>query len=186
MHRRRSRSNSNASWTFYRPEDEEGRPILAAGSDNAIEDDEEIDIEAAYDRRDSVSMRRQSSVYNFRASDPLIGQKPQYHGALEAHRTSQTIYIESEDLNIAVSGFNTSRIGYAIYITLSVLTLGLAWLLFHWMPMARVKLVGAATPLGDCDWVVVEVCLTYLRENLILTTKTEPMERNQHPSGQKA
>ncbi|CCX34624.1 Similar to Probable cation-transporting ATPase C1672.11c; acc. no. O74431 [Pyronema omphalodes CBS 100304] len=156
MHRRRSRSNSNASWTFYRPEDEEGRPILAAGSDNAIEDDEEIDIEAAYDRRDSVSMRRQSSVYNFRASDPLIGQKPQYHGALEAHRTSQTIYIESEDLNIAVSGFNTSRIGYAIYITLSVLTLGLAWLLFHWMPMARVKLVGAATPLGDCDWVVVE------------------------------
>jgi cation-transporting ATPase 13A2 len=74
-----------------------------------------------------------------------------------AVRISQRIYIDSEDLTIAVSGFTTSRVGYTIYLGTSWLTLGVGWLLFRWFPRWRVWLTGNPSPLGNCDWVVVEV-----------------------------
>lgn len=71
-------------------------------------------------------------------------------------RTSQKLYIQSEDLTIVIAGFRTSIIGFSVYITSCILTVGIMYLVFRWLPQWRVKLVGAPTPLRSCAWVVIE------------------------------
>lgn len=71
-------------------------------------------------------------------------------------RTSQKIYIQSEDLTIVIAGFKTSTLGYLLYVSICICTAGLAYLLFRWMPRLRIRLVGTTTLLRDCKWVVVE------------------------------
>lgn len=73
------------------------------------------------------------------------------------NRQSQKIYIQSEDLTIVVAGFTTSRIGMIIYTILCVVTGGLGYLLFRWLPRWQVRLIGSSIPLKDATWVVVEV-----------------------------
>lgn len=72
-------------------------------------------------------------------------------------RKTQKLYIQSEDLTIVIAGFETSMLGYAIYITLCIITVGLAYLTFRWLPSWRVRLVGRPAPLRRCAWVVIEV-----------------------------
>jgi cation-transporting P-type ATPase 13A2 len=71
-------------------------------------------------------------------------------------RMTQKIYILTEDLTIVVAGFKTSLLGFALYICFCVLTGGLGYLLFRWLPKWHTRLVGKAIPLGQADWVVVE------------------------------
>ncbi|KAK4622162.1 putative cation-transporting ATPase [Fulvia fulva] len=71
-------------------------------------------------------------------------------------RMSQKIYILTEDMTIVVAGFKTSLIGFALYICIGVCTGGLGYLLFRWLPKWYVRMTGKATPLGECDWVVIE------------------------------
>ena len=72
-------------------------------------------------------------------------------------RLNQKVYIASEDLTAVFAGFSTSPGGYAIYLTLCLLTGGLAYLLFRWLPRWRVRLIGKATQLGKCQWIAIEV-----------------------------
>lgn len=72
-------------------------------------------------------------------------------------RLNQKVYIASEDLTAVFAGFSTSPTGYAIYLSLCILTGGLAYLLFRWLPRWRVRLIGKATQLGKCQWVAIEV-----------------------------
>jgi cation-transporting ATPase 13A3/4/5 len=73
------------------------------------------------------------------------------------NRSSQKVYMANEDLYIAIAGFRTSPTGLAAYAAICVCTLGLAWLVFRWMPRWHVKLIGRPAPLRDCQWVVIEV-----------------------------
>jgi len=59
-------------------------------------------------------------------------------------------------MTIVITGFNSSRIGFALYLTCCISTFGLGWLLFRWFPRWRVRLLGKQAPLKDCDWVVIE------------------------------
>ena len=59
-------------------------------------------------------------------------------------------------MTIVVAGFRTSLFGYSLYICLCVLTAGLGYLLFRWIPKWYVKLTGRSTSLGASDWVVIE------------------------------
>lgn len=77
-------------------------------------------------------------------------------GTWRGRRSNQKIYILTEDLTIVVAGFRNSTVGFALYSLLCVATLGLAWLLFRWMPRWHVALTGRTTPLKDADWVVIE------------------------------
>lgn len=72
------------------------------------------------------------------------------------NRTSQKIYIQSEDLTIVLAGFKTSTIGFAIYITLCIISAGIGYLVFRWLPRWRVRLIGSPALLRDCTWVVIE------------------------------
>lgn len=81
----------------------------------------------------------------------------------------------NEDLYIVIAGFRTSSVGVALYILLCLSTFGLGWLLFRWLPRWHVRLVGKATPLRDCDWVVIE---NQWNEMAILDVKSQPYGRS--------
>jgi cation-transporting ATPase 13A3/4/5 len=158
---RRGRADSTASFTFY---DEE--PLPPSEDDSAILDDEselhfeedeeeEVDLEAG----ELSTMRRTSSGHS-RASvhDRLLRSDSNGSNLGRGHRTSQKIYIVTEDLTIVVAGFTTSTLGFALYTTICVLTLGLGYLLFRWIPRWQVRIVGTPCPLRSCSFVVIEVC----------------------------
>ncbi|KAB8349560.1 hypothetical protein FH972_023584 [Carpinus fangiana] len=114
--------------------------------------------------RSHSSRMAQSIKSGRRSSDAPLLRRGDSTGSLGSNtsargsgsRMNQKIYILSEDLTIVVAGFRTSTIGFAIYITLCICTGGLAFLLLRWVSSWRIKLVGKATPLKECQWVVVE------------------------------
>ena len=162
---RRSRADSTASFTFYdNNQDEEQLPL--SEDDSAILDDEselhfdeeeDADLEAG----ELSTMRRTSSGHS-RASahDRLLrsdSMRTDGSNLGRGHRTNQKIYIITEDLTIVVAGFRTSTLGFAFYATICVLTFGLGYLLFRWLPRWEVRIIGTPCPLRSCSWVVIEV-----------------------------
>jgi cation-transporting ATPase 13A2 len=162
---RRGRADSTASFTYYQEDDEEPLPA-SSEEDSAILDDEsevqfEEDDSADLEAGELATMRRTSSGHS-RTSvhDRLLrSESAMTEGSNfdRGHRSSQKIYIVTEDLTIVVAGFRTSSLGFALYTTICVLTLGLGYLLLRWLPRWQVRLMGIPAPLGDCSWVVVEV-----------------------------
>lgn len=62
----------------------------------------------------------------------------------------------NEDLTIAIAGFSTSYWGFAAYFLLCLITGGIAFLVLRWLPRWYVAILGRATALQRCDWVVIE------------------------------
>lgn len=169
-HRRRSRADSTASFTYYDEDrlSEEGVEDDAIADEYGdieyngyIEDDME-DLEAGVSPS-PPPMRRKSSGYSSRRSveRPLLRRQTSASSAgsgdgSRGRRISQKIYILTEDLTVVVAGFKTSTIGFGIYLIICTITAGLAWLIFRWLPSWRVSLVGRPAPLKECDWVVIE------------------------------
>jgi cation-transporting ATPase 13A2 len=160
---RRGRADSTASFTYYQEDEDENLPpsddsaILDDESELHYEQDDSPDLEAG----DLEEMRRTSSGYS-RSSvhDHLLRRdsaRTEGSNFDHSHRTSQKIYIVTEDLSIVVAGFRTSTLGFALYTTVCVLTLGLGYLLLRWLPRWQVRLVGTPSTLQECNWVVIEV-----------------------------
>ncbi|PVI07557.1 P-type ATPase-like protein [Periconia macrospinosa] len=171
--RRRSRADSTASFTYYEDdrdseEDAEEEAIVEEYGDieyEGFEEDWDMDVEAQSPSLRPKSLRRKSSDHSSRRSRsvdaPLLRRTRSQSSSgsgrgWEGQRTSQKIYILSEDMTIVVAGFKTSTIGYGIYVLLCTITVGLAWLLLRWIPRWKVYLTGRAAPLGECDWLVIE------------------------------
>ncbi|KAF2750201.1 P-type ATPase-like protein [Sporormia fimetaria CBS 119925] len=173
---RRPRASSSASFTYY----DEDRDSEEGAEEEAIADEygdidydvqwespllDEEDLEA---QRPSSRGSRKSSGVSRRSTDSVASQRRpllRTHSSVSStgsidgvrgRRVSQKIYILMEDLTIVIAGFNTSKIGFAIYILLCFCTAGLGWLLFRWLPRWRVALTGKAAPLKECEWVVIE------------------------------
>ncbi|KAL7274630.1 hypothetical protein RUND412_002462 [Rhizina undulata] len=159
QHRRRARAESDASWSFYRPEPNED---LEAERENEfvleIEGDEDGYASSVADLEgdDLEPLRRKSSSQPGSAEDPLLEHRESMTVYRDSNRTTQKIYILTEDLTIVVAGFTTSRLGYGIYIAISILTLGIGWLFLRWLPRWRIRLIGKPTILRECSWVVIE------------------------------
>ncbi|KAF2142917.1 uncharacterized protein K452DRAFT_357974 [Aplosporella prunicola CBS 121167] len=167
---RRARADSiasTASFAFY----EDDRESIDTVEEEAIADEDEHPLDGANGYREEdedleegrrpSGTRRKSSIYSTRsASAPLLrrhsSSSTQASGRLKGGRLNQKIYIAAEDLTIVVAGFKTSLVGYVVYLLLCVLTGGLGFLVFRWLPTWRIKVVGKSTPLLECDWVVVE------------------------------
>ena len=167
---RRGRSDSTASYTYFQEEDEEPTEWLeeeAVSDQSEAEDDDarkqdgdDPDLESA-----SVSPpRRKSSTFS-RASteDPLLRRhdsaKSSASGMGRGGRVSQKFHIVTEDLTVVVAGFATNLLGFSVYLVFCILTLGLGYLVFRWLPRWRVRLTGTPKPLRECAWVVIEVSL---------------------------
>ncbi|KAF2868504.1 hypothetical protein BDV95DRAFT_579980 [Massariosphaeria phaeospora] len=183
-HRRRSRADSTTSFTYYDEDrdsedgveedaiaDEYGDIEYDGYEDDGYADDSYADDGYFEDMEDleagvspsAPSLRRKSSDYSSRRSieAPLLRRRTSASStgsgdARTGRRTSQKIYILTEDLTMVVAGFKTSAVGFAAYLVLCTITVGLAWLLFRWLPRWRVALTGRATPLKECEWVVIE------------------------------
>ncbi|KAB2576964.1 ATPase P-type K/Mg/Cd/Cu/Zn/Na/Ca/Na/H-transporter [Lasiodiplodia theobromae] len=177
-HRQRSRADSTVSITSFTFYDDE-RDSVDTLEEEAIAEEEELlddvngyaeeddDLESGHQRRRS-SGRRKSSTYSARSSlrsrgsdsAPLLrrgsSSSTQASGHWRGGRSTQKIYIATEDLTIVVAGFRTSVVGFTLYLLLCILTAGLGYLVFRWLPGWRIKIVGKAAPLHECDWVVIE------------------------------
>ncbi|KAK5111234.1 hypothetical protein LTR62_005262 [Meristemomyces frigidus] len=116
---------------------------------------------SGYSRASRGSRTSRRSIDSRRSADaPLLKRHTSAtsdnSGYGTGDKVSQKIYILTEDMTIVVAGFSTSLLGFAMYVTLCVLTGGLAYLLLRWLPRWYVKIVGRVTPLAKCDWVVIE------------------------------
>jgi cation-transporting ATPase 13A2 len=161
---RRGRADSTASFTYYQEDQDEGLP--PSEDDSAILDDEEVmqyeeNDHADLEADELATMMRTSSTHS-RASvhDRLLrSDSARTEGSHfdRGYRTSQKLYIVTEDLTIVVAGFRTSPLGYALYMTVCVLTLGVAYIVLRWLPRWQVRIVGKSCPLRSCSWVVIEV-----------------------------
>lgn len=106
------------------------------------------------------AMRRRSSTYSRSSIHARLLRTTSdgTHTSIRGHgRLSQKLHMVNEDLTIVIAGFRTSRVGYALYIMLCVSTFGLAFLLLRWLPRWLVRMIGQPSPLGESQWVVLEV-----------------------------
>lgn len=178
---RRSRADSTTSFTYYEEDRDGDSEEEEVFQEEAVIDEEEdmdgfeeeenangfaepdADIERGERRpsiRPSIRSRKSSGYSRTSAHSPLLrrqrSQDTDRSGYELGDRMSQKIYILTEDMTIVVAGFNTSMVGFALYMTICILTGGLGYLLFRWLPRWHVKLTGKATPLSSCDWLVIE------------------------------
>ena len=155
-----------ASFTYY-PEDVES-PSPTWQDVEAIVDVSDEDDGGSYRSHDEdlesgtrSPVRRKSSGFSrLSVEDPLLrrndSSKDDYDFD-QGGRVTQKIYILTEDLTIVIAGFKTSKVGFSIYLAICFVSLGLAYLLFRWMPRWKTRLVGLPATLQDCSWVVIEV-----------------------------
>ncbi|CAG8392173.1 unnamed protein product [Penicillium salamii] len=160
---RRSRADSTVSFTYF----QDGEDFAELSNEDAVDDESEIDEQSLHGLADADLESSRGSFISKRmstsrdsAEHPLLSRYISASSYGRDRRTgsrlNQKIYIASEDLTAVFAGFSTSTGGMAIYIALCILSGGLAYLLFRWMPRWRVKLIGKATPIGRCQWVAIE------------------------------
>lgn len=173
---RRQRADSTASFAYYNEDENEPDTRMLFGEDGAVsfdidetpfdfdeeegeEGSSEQELENGETYEDYVMRRRSSTISRnsihtrlLRTDSGVTDVSSRGHG-----RTSQKLHMANEDLTIVIAGFRTSKLGYVVYVFISVATLGLAYLLLRWLPRWQVKLIGESCPLHDCQWVVLEV-----------------------------
>lgn len=169
---RRSRADSTVSFTYF----QDGDDFAELSNEDAVDDESEIDEQSLHGLGDADLESSRGSFISKRMSTsrdsvehPLLSRYMSASSYGRDRRTgsrlNQKIYIASEDLTAVFAGFSTSTGGMAIYIALCILSGGLAYLLFRWMPRWRVKLIGKATPIGRCQWVAIEVGIPFVYRN---------------------
>ncbi|KAK4127694.1 hypothetical protein N657DRAFT_641704 [Parathielavia appendiculata] len=190
---RRARADSTASFSFYQDEDEseergetfapdDRRPLVGDLDELPFEEDLEeqedsIDMERTSNYNDHVFLRRTSTQSRGSVRSRLLRRDSGVSAGSghSGNRCSQKVYMVNEDLYIVIAGFRTSQTGLAIYALLCLVTGGLAWLVFRWLPRWHVKLVGKQASLRDCQWVVVE---NQWNEMAILNVESRPYGRS--------
>lgn len=177
---RRARADSTASFAFYDDEEPDESPMIddeeaeSRGrgdveemrfGEEAVDEDDSTDVSTDLERQapdnDYVLHRRASTQSRGSVRSRLLRRDSGLSGGSEFGRArfSQKTYMINEDLYIVIAGFKTSLVGMIAYILLCIITFGLAWLLFRWVPKWHVKLVGRPSTLRDSEWVVIEVSL---------------------------
>ena len=111
--------------------------------------------------RSSASIQGSVSSSTNSAAFPLLDQDDDsglFYG--DKDKTfSQKIHLASENLSIVASGFTTSKVGSIVYYTACFLSFGFCYLLFRYLPRWRTYMTQTASPLGRCEWVLIEVGL---------------------------
>ena len=168
----RQRAGSIISFTYFQEDDE---PLDFSDEEAVVDSDEEIGYATNGHDRDletgSVTSRQRKSSNRSRisADQPLLLRRSSHRSDTQElgnqGNFSQRIHLVNEDLAIVVAGFTTSFIGYLAYLAICILTAGIGFLVFRWVPRWRIKLVGRPSPLSTCAWVVVEVSDWVLRRH---------------------
>ncbi|PGH05980.1 hypothetical protein AJ79_06669 [Helicocarpus griseus UAMH5409] len=161
---RRSRRESQVSFTYFR----ESPEVPEWAASEAVEDEDEgvngYGEEQEIDMQSPPSPTRRSTDSHARDSfdAPLLERYQSSKDSIRRQHgdtsdiTSQKIYIATEDLTAVIAGFDTSVSGYIAYIAICILSCGLGYLLFRWLPRWRVRLIGTPAPLFRCQWTAIE------------------------------
>ncbi|KAK9469609.1 hypothetical protein V1512DRAFT_269183 [Lipomyces arxii] len=113
--------------------------------------------ESVDDNDPSKQFNRQDST-----DRPLLDHNDSYdeHSGFEPRAVpeilQQTVYLQEEDLILALAGFKNSAIRQFLFTVLCICTGGIAYLILRWLPRYRVFFMGYKTPLSQSDWVVLE------------------------------
>ena len=167
---RRHREDSTTSFTYYHEDAEP--PSHTWLEAEVVEDASDEEDGKSYRSQDddlesgthSPVRRKSSSFSRISVEDPLLkrnNSSKSDSGFDQDGRTTQKIYIVTEDLTIVLAGFKTSKVGFTVYLALCAMSFGLAYLLLRWIPRWKVRLIGSPTVLQDCNWVVVEVSVCH-------------------------
>ncbi|KAK9473519.1 uncharacterized protein V1510DRAFT_429326 [Dipodascopsis tothii] len=154
--RARSRSNSTTtSFRFFNHDDVE-RDQAVYGDESSVRSESVRGLRLVPTRSQPLQYDEYTRPEPAR---PLLGDadepRPPSFEAPPA-LLQQSVYLEEEDLMIAMAGYVTSPLRIALFVLLSVVTGGVGYLLLRWFPKLRIALLGYRAPLGECDWVVVE------------------------------
>lgn len=68
----------------------------------------------------------------------------------------QRFYIAEQDLVVGIAGYTSTLWKQILYYIICILTLGLAYLFLRWLPRYRIMFRGDRSPLGSCEWCVIE------------------------------
>ncbi|KAG6017771.1 hypothetical protein E4U43_000009 [Claviceps pusilla] len=175
---RRPRADSTASFTYFEePEFQAGaedsndeyaefrdrhgsRSVSDLGDvEFGVEDDESSADREYLASHDDYMLRRCSSTQDGDSAHVRLLRRDSTGTAASARaggRCSQKIYMANEDMTIVIAGFRTSHIGWFLYLSLCILTAGLAFLCCRWLPRFYVALVGRSCSLRDCEWTIIE------------------------------
>ncbi|KAL7922063.1 putative Ca2+ pump [Trichoderma austrokoningii] len=158
---RRTRADSTTSFLYYEGDEANNEADITEFAVSALEDDDDDhsadDDFLAYNH--DYMLHRCSSTQSRTSVHAHLLRRDSNVTTSSSHpfnRTSQKIYVENEDLTIAIAGFRTRTTGYIAYVALCILSGGLAYLLLRWLPRLYISLLGQACPLRDCSWVVIE------------------------------
>ncbi|KMU82956.1 hypothetical protein CIHG_00738 [Coccidioides immitis H538.4] len=159
---RRSRRDSTVSFAYFEESTEnpvwidEEAIVDESEPEHYFEEGQDIDIDVS---RSPVSFLDRSRSRSS-AEHPLLRRETSdrggYEGPPSGGNVSQKVYIVTEDLTAVIAGFSTSIAGFTIYVIICILTCGLGYLVFRWLPRWRIKLVGFPEPLYRCQWVAIE------------------------------
>ena len=160
----RQRSGSVSSFVYFNQED--STPDVYS-DEEAVTSEEELGQPPEQERGLESGIvpdtlhRKSSSRYRLSADQPLLRRHESDRSDTQKHEDggnfSQKLYIEPEDLTMVIAGFRTSTLGYLLYLVICILTAGIGYLVFRWVPKWRMSLIGSPAPLRKCSWVVVEV-----------------------------
>lgn len=165
---RRTRADSITSFTYFQSDE----PLDQWPDEDAL-DPEEADLhELVGTNGDAESMRslglsrkysgqsRRSMQSFISLEAPLLeredAETKEFDGQMYSKNVSQRVYLESEDMTIVITGFQTSLVGMAVLILLTICSAGLCLLILFWVPKWRVRMIGRMCALGVSDWVVIE------------------------------
>lgn len=165
---RRSRGNSDVSGLDYHHDEEDSvewpTEDLSMVESNLGEDDDEVlhDLSGPDLRPDRASLLSKRKPHHHSSlEEPLLPRQMSTGSFSRDHRagnrSSQKIYMRSEDLSALFTGYSTSVLGFVSYVILCTVTLGIAYLFFRWLPHWRIRLVGKRSPFSQCQWIAVKV-----------------------------
>ncbi|PCG95941.1 ATPase, P-type, K/Mg/Cd/Cu/Zn/Na/Ca/Na/H-transporter [Penicillium occitanis (nom. inval.)] len=160
---RRPRQDSTVTFT-YLTEDEDN---LEQGVEEAVGYDSDLEDGILFHDREGVESvvsfskrHRRSTESLVSVEHPLLDRHESTQSFLErkkaGNRISQKIYIATEDLTAVITGFCTNTYGFALYIFLCIISLGVGYLVLRWIPKWRLRLIGTPAPLKDCRWAAIE------------------------------
>ena len=180
---RRPRADSITSFTYFQEDDEspdwsDDLVIADEEEDSQLESSLNNELENDPELGTTLPQRRKSSGFSRASVDDLLlyrhdSTKTDHSAYGRTPRTTQKIYVMTEDLTIVVAGFSTDWLGSLIYLALCICSGGLLYLIFRWLPSWRVKVTGSVTPLRECEWVVIEVSSLPRRQRTHMAAKKD-------------
>lgn len=153
--RRNSESSSSSS--------EEEEPVDANVELNTS-DEEQSDYDSeedSDDREGQSSDDDDHTIHNHLLSTNNDIRISGLNEAPKDTRDQQILFLEEEDVQIHIFGYKYNKVNLLLYRIGSVLTLGLLWLVFRWVPRWYISWVGIKVPLKKAEWLVFRVCVLF-------------------------